>query len=243
MFGLSRPAGAAEVHVAVASNFTAVMDQLAPRFSAATGHTVLLSFGASGTLYAQIRNGAPFAVLLSADSERPRRLEEAGFTVMGSRFTYAIGRLMLWSKTPGVVDRKGEVLSGGDFKYLAIANPETAPYGAAAVQTLQRLGVWEKLRDRIVEGENISQTFQFVASGNADLGFVALSQLNEQQASSAWLVPKTLYAPIEQQAVLLEEGADNPAAGEFLAFLKGAEGRAVIRAAGYDLTEKTSVNE
>lgn len=231
----SLPAARAdEVRVAVATNFAPVLLQLAERFAAATGHRLLISGGSSGKLYAQIAQGAPFDVLLSADAERPRRLEAQGLAVAGSRFTYARGRLVLWSPKPGVVDEGGQVLRRGQFKRLALANPRIAPYGAAAQDVLQALGMWETLRARIVQGEDIGQSFQFVRTGNAELGFVAWAQVKAQgETGSFWLVPETLHRPIEQQAVLLARAGDNEAARVFVDFLRSKSAREIIARAGY----------
>lgn len=226
--------GAGEVHAAVAANFARPLEEIGAAFEKATGHRVISSPGSTGKLHAQIKNGAPFDVFLAADAERPRLLEEEGSAVTGSRFTYALGRLVLWSAKPGFVDGTGKVLGGKGYKHLAIANPKTAPYGAAARQTLEKLGLWNRVSPRIVQGEDVGQTFQFVVTENAELGFVALSQL-EGQAGSRWLVPADLHAPIEQQAVLLARGRDNPAARAFLEFLKGKEGRAIVERSGYAL--------
>lgn len=230
------PARAATVTVAVAANFTAPMEVLAPAFERQTGHKTILSFGATGTFHAQIRSGAPFQVLLAADADTPRQLEQEGFAVAGSRFTYAVGKLVLWSKQPGLVDDNGGVLRTGRFRHIAVANPKLAPYGAAAMETLTRLGVLRDLQPKIVLGENITQTYQFVASQNAQLGFVALSQVTSGGriiGGSAWLVPADLYSPIRQDAALLATGKDNPAAVAFLAFLRSEQARAVIRSFGY----------
>ncbi len=232
--GCCRALPAAELHVAAASNFSPVLEALIPDFAARTGHRVIVSYGASGTLYAQIRNGAPFAVLLSADAQRPQRLEAEGLAVPGSRFTYALGRLVLWSPSPQRVDAAGKVLAGGEYRFLAIANPDTAPYGAAARAVLEALGLWPAVQGRLVQGENIGQTFQFVASGNAELGFVALSQ-TIGHGGSRWVVPPDLYPPIGQQAVLLTAGRDNPAARAFLDFLQSETARQQIAGAGYGL--------
>jgi molybdate transport system substrate-binding protein len=233
ILGLEGTALGAEVRVAVASNFAGPVKAIAERFEAARGHAVVLSVASTGKLYAQIRNGAPFQVFLAADAERPRLLEEEGFGLPGSRFTYALGRLVLWSPAPGYVDPAGEVLAEGDFRHLAIANPRLAPYGRAARESLENLGLWQALQGRLVRGENIGQTFQFVQSGNAELGLVARSQVEQpgaRMAGSRWDVPETLHAPIEQQAVLL---ADHGAARAFLAYLRGEEARALIHSYGY----------
>ncbi len=229
-------AHADEVQVAVAANFTAPMKTIAADFEKATGHKAQLAFGATGKFYAQIRNGAPFEILLAADDETPARLEREGAAVAGTRFTYAIGQLALWSAKPGVVDDKAEVLKKGAFKHLSIANPRLAPYGAAAVETLTRLGLLGSLESKFVQGENIAQTFQFVSSGNAELGFVALSQIYEDgklKSGSAWIVPGNLHSPIRQDAIVLAKGKDNPAAAALMEFLKGEKARAVIRSYGY----------
>lgn len=228
---------AAEVQVAVAANFSAPMQRIAADFEQATGHQAKLAFGSTGKFYAQIRHGAPFDVLLAADDETPAKLEKEGMAVAGSRFTYSIGRLALWSAKPGYVDNKGEVLKQGAFKHLAIASPKLAPYGAAAVETLNRLGLQAALQPKFVQGENIAQTFQFVSTGNAELGFVALSQVIEGgklKRGSAWIVPPGLHAPIRQDAVVLARGRDNPAALALMKYLKQDQARAIIKAYGYD---------
>jgi molybdate transport system substrate-binding protein len=232
-----RPALAAEVQVAVASNFTKPMRAIAADFEKATGHQAQLAFGGTGKFYAQIKNGAPFEVLLAADDETPARLEKEGYAVSGSRFTYAIGQLALWSARPGYVDAKSAVLKQGAFEHLAIANPKLAPYGAAALETLTRLGLLAALQPKFVQGENIAQTFQFVSTGNAELGFVALSQIYEGgklKRGSAWIVPAELHAPIRQDAVVLARGKANPAARALLNYLKTARARAIIKAYGYE---------
>jgi molybdate transport system substrate-binding protein len=226
-------ARAAEVQVATAANFADPAKEIAAGFERKTGAHVALSVGASGQFYAQIVHGAPFEVLLSADAERPRRAEAEGFAVAGTRFTYAIGRLVLYSRTPGVVDEGGEVLKTGRFDKLSIADPAAAPYGAAAVQAMTRLGLYERLKPRIVQGASIGQAYGFVETGAADLGFVALSQVIDVKGGSRWLVPQALYDPIEQDAVLLKPGEGDPAARAFLAYLKGPEAQAVIRRYGY----------
>jgi len=228
---------AAEVQVAVAANFSAPMQRIAADFEQATGHQAKLAFGSTGKFYAQIRHGAPFDVLLAADDETPAKLEKEGMAVAGSRFTYSIGQLALWSAKPGYVDDKGEVLKQGAFKHLAIASPKLAPYGAAAVETLNRLGLQAALQPKFVQGENIAQTFQFVSTGNAELGFVALSQVIEGgklKRGSAWIVPPGLHAPIRQDAVVLARGRDNPAALALMKYLKQDQARAIIKAYGYD---------
>lgn len=229
-------ARAEETQVAVAANFTAPAKLIAAEFEKETGHKAVLAFGATGKLYAQIKNGAPFEVLLAADDRTPAKLEEEGMAVRDSRFTYAVGQLVLWSARPDLVDEEGEVLEKGDFKHLAIANPKTAPYGAAAIETLTALKLLEALTPKLVQGENIAQTHQFVVSGNAELGFVALSQVwkdGKLTSGSAWVVPEALHTPIRQDAVLLNSGAGNAAAVAWLDFLKGEKAREVIHAFGY----------
>jgi len=234
---LAGAASAAEVTVAVAANFMAPMQRLAALFEQQTGHRVLASYGSTGKFFAQIGNGAPFDVFLSADDETPAKLEQGGAAVPGTRLTYAVGRLALWSRTAGMVDAKGEVLRGDGFDRLAIADPRLAPYGAAAVQTLRSLSLLEHLQPRFVTGENITQAHQFVATGNAPLGFVALSLVQVDGRigeGSAWVVPAHLHEPIVQQAVLLTKGRDNPAARALLDFLRSEPARALIGRYGYD---------
>jgi molybdate transport system substrate-binding protein len=231
-------ARAEETQVAVAANFTAPAKLIAAEFEKETGHKAVLAFGATGKLYAQIKNGAPFEALLAADDRTPAKLEEEGMAVRDSRFTYAVGQLVLWSAQPGLVDDEGEVLEKGDFKHLAIANPKTAPYGAAAIETLTALKLLEAVTPKLVQGENIAQTHQFVMSSNAELGFVALSQVWQDgrlTSGSGWIVPETLHDPIRQDAVMLNSGAGNAAAVAWLDFLKGEDARAVIHAFGYGL--------
>lgn len=227
---------AAEVKVAVAANFAAPMKVIAQDFERETGHKVHLAFGATGTFHAQIKNGAPFDVLLAADESTPSQLEKEGLTVAGSRQTYAIGRLVLWSPQASLVDARGEVLRSKSFKRLALANLKLAPYGAAALQVLQGLGLSDKLP--VVEAAHIGQVFQFVTSGNAELGFVAMSQVFENgklRRGSAWVVPARLHAPLRQDAVLLKHGQHQPAAQAFLNHLRGEKAKAVIQAFGYEL--------
>lgn len=226
------------VNVAVAANFAVPAKRIAQLFTERTGQGVVVSPGSTGKLYAQIANGAPFDALLSADAATPQRLEREGHAVKGSVFVYAVGRLVLWSATPGLVDGRGEVLRQGGFRKLAIANPKLAPYGAAAQQTMENLGVWTALQTKLVLGENIGQTLQFVASGNADVGFVALSQLREpgvRSKGSSWIVPATLHAPLRQEAVLLSRAASNVAARQFFDFLRGPQARELIRSYGYEV--------
>jgi len=212
------------------------MQVVAADFEQDTGHKAQLSFGSTGKFYAQIKNGAPFDILLAADDETPARLEKEGWAVNGSRFTYAIGQLALWSAKPDYVDSRGDVLKLGTFKHLAIANPRLAPYGAAAVKTLNSLGLLKALQPRFVQGENIAQTFQFVSTGNAELGFVALSQVyagGKLKSGSVWIVPASLHRPIRQDAVVLARGKDNPAALALMKYLKQDKARAIIKAYGY----------
>jgi len=230
---LSAPLLAAEASVAVAANFTEPARAIATAFEKATGHKAILSFGASGAFYTQISHGAPFDVLLSADAERPARAEQQGLAVPHTRFTYAIGRLVLYSATPGLVDARGAVLGGGDFDKIAIADPATAPYGAAAIATMRSLGVLDNLKPRIVTGSSIAQAYQFTSTGAAQLGFVALSQVVSTRGGSRWIVPSKYHAPIEQQAVLLRTGTGNPAARAFLGFLRSPTAVAIIRRYGY----------
>ncbi|HSC85270.1 MAG TPA: molybdate ABC transporter substrate-binding protein [Pseudomonas sp.] len=229
---------AAEVQVAVAANFSAPMQALASDFEKTSGHKLVAAYGATGQFYAQISNGAPFDVFLAADDSTPAKLESAGASVPGSRFTYAIGALALWSAKAGYVDAKGEVLRQNRFQHLAIANPKTAPYGLAATQVLAKLELSQALAGKLVEGQNIAQTQQFVASGNAELGFVALSQIYKDgkiSSGSAWLVPAELHEPIRQDALLLNKGKDNPAARALLDYLRSAKAAAVIKSYGYQL--------
>ena len=228
-------AWAGETKVAVAANFTDAAKEIAARFKAKTGHDATLSFGSSGQFYTQIANGAPFEVFLSADVERPQRAEAEGLSVPGSRFTYATGRLVLYSKTPGLVDGKGAVLKSGKFEKLSIADPKAAPYGQAAVETLTKLNLYDALKPKIVQGASITQAFQYVQTGAAELGFVALSQVVGEQGGSRWIVPASDHTPIEQQAVLLKTGADSQAAKAFIAFLKSGEAKAIIRRYGYEV--------
>jgi molybdate transport system substrate-binding protein len=229
--------GEDHVTVAVASNFAATAREVAGQFSQESGLDVRITTASTGKLFAQIVNGAPFDILLAADAERPQRLEAAGAGVPGTRFTYALGALVLWSRQ---VDDCREALRSADGGRIAIANPETAPYGAAAVSYLRRSGLWESVSDRLVIGENIAQTLQFAASGNARLGFIARSQLQAPslpQASCTWLVPEPMYSAIDQQAILLRRGAGAEGAKSFLEFLRGDTGRAIILRHGYGLPE------
>ena len=231
-------AHAGEVTVAVAANFTAPMQKIAQAFEQDTGHRALLAFGSTGKFYAQIKNGAPFAVLLAADDETPARLEKEGLTVAGTRFTYATGRLALWSKSPNWVDDKGEVLRSNRFEKLAIADPKLAPYGAAAMEVIHKLGVQTMVTPKLVQGESIGQTYQFVSTENAQLGFVALSQIffdGRIAQGSAWVVPPSLHTPLKQDAVLLHHGKDNTAAHALLKYLQADKAKTIIRQYGYAL--------
>lgn len=234
MLGAAFPALAAQIQVAVAANFTEPAREIAEAFARATGHKAILSFGASGQFYTQITQGAPFDILLSADAERPQKAEREGLGIAGTRFTYALGRLVLFSKTAGLVDDTGAVLKTGRFEKLAIADPAAAPYGAAAVQTMEKLGVAETLKPKLVTGQSITQTYQFISTGAAELGFVALAQVINETGGSRWLVPQQNHAPIEQQAILLKRGDGSDAAKAFLSFLKGSQALTVIRKYGYE---------
>ena len=232
----SAPAQAGETHVAVAANFTATAKDIAAEFEKKTGNTAILSFGSTGKLYTQIANGAPFQIFLAADDVRPAKAEDEGLAVAGSRFTYAMGKLVLYSTDKTLVDRDGAVLARPDaFAKLAIANPNTAPYGSAAVEVMKAKAVYDAVADRLVQGDSIAQTFQFVETGNAALGFVALSQVIASKQGSRWIVPQDLYTPIRQDAVLLKTGEQNEAAKAFLDFLKGPEAKKIIQSYGYGL--------
>lgn len=238
------------IHIAVASNFTFAMNELITQFEANTGHSVKASYGSSGKIYAQIQHGAPFQIFFSADQAKPKALENAGMVVADSRFTYAVGALVLWSTKPDLIVNGESVLSGDDFNKLALANPKLAPYGAAAVQVLEQLNRVKSTRSKWIQGENIAQTYQFVATGNADLGFVALSQLKQaqlKQASpkpdSSWVVPQTLYSPIKQDAVLLKRGKDSAAAKALISFIQSNQGRTIIESYGYTSTSNAVANQ
>jgi molybdate transport system substrate-binding protein len=227
-----------EVQVAVAANFTAPIQAIARDFEKDTGHKLVASFGATGQFYTQIKNGAPFEVFLAADDTTPAKLESENETVKGSRFTYAVGTLALWSAKEGYVDDKGQVLKGNQYQHLSIANPKAAPYGLAATQTLDKLGLTDATKARIVEGQSIAQAYQFVQTGNAELGFVALSQVfkdGKLTSGSAWIVPADLHEPIKQDAVILNKGKDSPAAKALMEYLKGPKAEAVIKSYGYEL--------
>ena len=231
-------AHADEVQVAVAANFTAPIQAIAADFEKDTGHKLVAAYGATGQFYTQIKNGAPFEVFLSADDTTAQKLESEGATVKGSRFTYAVGTLALWSAKEGYVDAKGDVLKKNQFKHLSIANPKTAPYGLAATQLLAREGLSDQVKDKLVEGQNITQAYQFVSTGNAELGFVALSQIYKDgkvTGGSAWVVPASLHDPIKQDAVILNKGKDSAAAKALVDYLKGPKAAAVIKSYGYEL--------
>ena len=229
-------ARAGEVQVAVAANFAGPLAKIGERFTTATGHTLRLSVGSTGKFFSQIVAGAPFEVLIAADDETPARLIKEGLAVTGSNFSYAMGKLVLWSVQPGFVDDQGAVLAAGKFSHLAVANPKLAPYGQAAMEVIKARGLVEAITPKLVTGEAIAQTYQFVATGNAELGFVALSQVlvpGKPIIGSYWLVPASLYGEIRQEAVLLKAGEKNPAAAALLAYLKSDAARSVIQAYGY----------
>jgi molybdate transport system substrate-binding protein len=239
---LTGRASAADVLVAVAANFARPVARIAEDFARATGHKAIVSIGATGTLFAQIEHGAPFEVFLAADRATPAKLEAEGLGVPGSRFTYAVGVLALWSARPGYVDPNGEVLARGGFMHIAIADPKLAPYGAAAIETLSSLRQLEALRPKIVQGDSIGQAYQFVASGNAELGFVALSQLvgpGVAPGGSYWIVPASLHAPIAQDAVILKNGVARAAANAFCDYLRSEKAQSVVRAFGYGTATPT----
>ncbi len=228
------------VLVAVASNFTKPMTEIAEAFKKDTGHTAKLSFGSSGKIVSQLENGAPFEVFLSADDAKPAKLEQQGLTVAGSRFTYALGTLVLWSAKSGYVDDQGQILKKGGFKHLTIANPKLAPYGEAAMETMKQMGVYDQLQALLVQGDNISQAHQFVSTGNAELGFVALSQVisgGKIAEGSGWIVPASMHQPIRQDAVLMKAGEENPAAPALMDYLKSEAAKAVISKYGYGLVQ------
>ena len=239
MFGLlSSPVCAGEVHVAVAVNFAAPMERIVPLFEKESGHTVKVNQGSTGKLYSQIKGGAPFDVLLAADEATPKRLVQEGMASGSSRFVYAVGRLVLWSVQPDFVDGKGAVLTKSGFGKLAIANPRLAPYGVAAKEALEKLTMWNAMQGKLLRGEDIAQAYQFVATENAELGFVALSQImrnGKVSEGSWWLVPSEMYKPLRQSAVMLSGAKDPAAAQAFLAFLRGGKAAAVMRGFGYEL--------
>lgn len=235
---LASGALADDVQVAVAANFLGTMQKLAPVFERESGHKVVMVSGSTGKFYAQIKNGAPFEILLAADDETPERLDNEGAAVEGMRFTYAVGKLVLWSAQPGYVDQQALVLRKNGFQHLALANPKTAPYGAAAVATMKQLGLYEQIAPKLVQGESIAQAYQFIGSGNAELGFVALSQVwkdGKIAEGSGWIVPAKLHQPIRQDAVLLKAGSGKPGAAALLLFLRSEKAKAIIKSFGYDL--------
>ncbi|CAK0739445.1 Molybdate-binding protein ModA [Gammaproteobacteria bacterium] len=227
-----------EVSVAVSTNFIAPMQKIAADFEEETGHKAQLAFGATGKFYTQIKNGAPFEILLAADEKTPEKMEKEGIGVANSRFTYAIGRLVLWSAEPHVVDPEGKVLRNGQFEHLALANPKLAPYGAAAMEVMENLGLQHDLQPKFVLGENIAQTQQFVSTGNAEMGFIALSQVFKDGRitnGSAWIVPSNLYRKIRQDAIMLDKGKENPSADSFMKYLHSEKAIVVIRRYGYEI--------
>ena len=239
LLAFSLTSQAATVLVAVASNFAKPMTEIAEAFEKATGHSANLAFGSSGKFVSQLENGGPFEVFLAADTSNPVKIEKSGLAVDGSRFTYAIGKLVLWSSQANYVDAQGQILTAGNFKHLALADPKLAPYGAAAMEVMKNLSVLDKFQPLFVLGENIAQTYQFISTGNAELGFIALSQVigtdGKIVEGSGWLVPANLHQPIFQDAILLKKGAENPAAPALLSFLKSPEAQAIIRTYGYDI--------
>ncbi len=228
-----------EISVAVAANFSEPMQKIAATFEQKTGHSVQLSPASTGKLYAQIKNGAPFDIFLSADDTTPNKLATEGYTIAGSQFTYATGKLVLWSAKKHFVDDNGSALKNGLFAHLAIANPNTAPYGTAAIETLKKMDLLTAVQPKLVQGENITQTFQFVSSGNAELGFVALSQVYKDgkiTSGSAWIVPASLHTPLRQDAVLLKISQPKPAAKQLFDYLKNDDtARQIIRSYGYEI--------
>ncbi|MBP6646039.1 MAG: molybdate ABC transporter substrate-binding protein [Burkholderiaceae bacterium] len=238
LFLVAVPVHADEISVAVAANFTAPMKLIAAEFERDSGHKLVTSFGSTGKFYAQIKNGAPFEVLLTADDETPDKLMKEGAAVSGSAFTYAIGKLVLWSAKPGLVDGAGAVLKRGDFAHLSLAEPKLAPYGAAGVEAMKALRVYEAIQPKIVTAENITQAYQFISSGNAELGFVALSQVLKDGKidGSSWLVPANLYSPIRQDAVILEKGRGKPAVDALMKYIRGDKAKAIIKSFGYELS-------
>ncbi len=234
--GIPAIAEADEVQVAVAANFLAPLQEIAKSFEKETGHQTLITSGATGQLLTQIQHGAPFEVKNCADAKTPKKLVKNELALADSQFTYARGKLVLWSVDPAVVDASGAVLKSDKFKHLAIANPKTAPYGTAAMEALDKLGLSASLKSKLVEGENISQAKQFVDTGNAEVGFVALSQIYKNgkiTKGSAWVVPLDLYSPIYLDAVLLKKGEDNPAATALLNYLKSDKAKAIMTTYGY----------
>ncbi|MGE3608292.1 MAG: molybdate ABC transporter substrate-binding protein [Bacteriovoracaceae bacterium] len=228
---------ASEFHIAVASNFSAPMEVLMKVFSEKTGHKVLTSYGSTAKLYAQILNDAPFEVFLSADKTHALKLIEEKRAIEKTKYTYAVGKIILWSPTAGAIDPNGEILSKKNFKHLSLANPKLAPYGEAARQVLEKKNLWKALDQKIILGESIAQAFQFVSSGNAELGFVAYSQIikDGKTQGSYWMIPQTLYSPLYQEAVLLKKGEHSVAAKEFLSFLQSEKAKTIIKKFGYEM--------
>ena len=237
LFIISLNSFADEIHIAVAANFAQPMAVLKQDFEKSSGHQVIVTLGSTGKLYSQIKNGAPFEILLAADMERPLKLSQEGETVKGSIFTYAVGKLVLWSQDTHLVDQEGTVLKQGNFTHLAIANPKTAPYGKAAQQVLEKLGLWQTLQDKLVQGIDISQAYQMVSTRNAQLGFIALSQYKSVNKGSHWLVPQEMYSPLFQGAVLLKKGEHHDAAMAFLRFLKTQQAINLIEKFGYSIPQ------
>jgi len=236
-FNFNASLHADEIHIAAASNFTETLKQLGKQFEAQSGHKVIMAFASTGKQYAQIIHGAPFDAFFAADSKRPKLLEDQGIALPKSRFTYAVGKLVLWSPQPDLIDKNAKVLGSKKFNYLSIGNPKLAPYGRAAKEVLQAHKQWNDLQNRLVRGENIGQAFQFVKSGNAELGFIAYSHIKRPQqaiSGSLWIPPESLYKPINQQAVLLK---DKPAVRQFLSFVKSDEAQKIIRAYGYGIAD------
>jgi molybdate transport system substrate-binding protein len=226
---------AQEVKIAVAANFTDAIRKIAAQFEKSSGHTTKISYGSTGKLYSQIEHGAPFELLLAADTKRPIKAEKEGLAVPGSHFVYAKGKLVLWSIKPGLFKEGEAYLKSGNFKHLSLANPKTAPYGQAAIEVMQHVAISDRVKGKLVQGDSITQTFQFAATGNVDAGFVALSQIKAWQGETGtfWEIPSAYYTPIDQAAVLLKKGESNPAATAFLAFLKSDAAREVIKEFGY----------
>jgi molybdate transport system substrate-binding protein len=242
LLSLSWEAQAETTLVAVASDFTKPMVEVAEAFNKSTGHEADLAFGSSGKAFAQIQSGAPYEIYLSASEKYPIELEKSGYAVIDSRFVYAVGKLVLWSAMPGYVDDQGDILKIGNFKHIALADPSHAPYGVVAEEVMKNLGILEKLRPLFVMGENISQTFQFISTGNAELGFIGLAQVIDVNtgkigSGSGWVIPGNLHSPFRQTAVLLKKGAENPAALALMDFLKSPPALAIIQKNGFDLPE------
>jgi molybdate transport system substrate-binding protein len=239
LFGsVASSVNAGEVNAAVAANFTAPVQKIADLFQKETGHTVKFSFGSSGKFYSQIKEGAPFDVFLAADEKNPKLLESEGLAVADTRFVYALGKLVLWSAKPGFVDDKGAVLGKDGFNKVAYADPKLAPYGLAAQETLQKMKLWDKVQSKLVTGESITQTYQFAATGNAELAFIALSQITKDgkvTEGSWWMIPADMYTPIKQSAVQLSAAKDPVAAKAFMTFLKSEKALVIIRGFGYGL--------